>query len=609
MRKIFIFILFTVVLLVGCNKNFLDNQPDDMLDMDQVFGSRLYAERYLANVYSYVPDEGDADQVNLTAASDEAKFSWNGVPGYNINNGNWSPVSIPYHFWPKYYRGIRSASVFIARVDEVSDLSEQLKAQYKAEARFLRAYYYFLLMRQYGPVIILENPIPVDAAESEFQIERNSYDECVNYVVSELDNAINSLPQKITDLTQVGRIDRVVAKALKSRVLLYAASPLFNGNMQYVNFKNKSGKQLINTVFDIDKWKKSADAAKAVIDEMPAGLYKANDANGDFDPVASYRNIYFDRWNKEIIWARLSPGAYNWEKNGALPQVGGFANYGVTQQLVDAFFMANGKRPITGYNSDGTPIINPDAGYIESGSSTVDTKYTKNGVWNMYINREPRFYAMITFNGSLWLYHGPDGQENYYAEFFSTGKDGIFGGARGEDPTHTGYAIRKYNHPSSDVRNWRFFSNSAWTMFRLGEIYLNYAEALNEVDPSNPDILKYLNLIRERAGIPQYGNGINNLPIPSGQDEVRELIRAERRIELAFEMHRVFDTRRWKIAHLTDNGPMYGMNRSVGTSLADPSFYARTVFERRKFEFKHNFWPISQSDINNNRELVQNPGW
>jgi len=603
-------ILFIVLgFSVACNKSFLDKQPDDMLNLDEVFASKRYTEEYLANVYSYIPDEANADTENMTAASDEAKFSWNGVPAFNINMGNWGPTNIPYHVWGKYYRGIRSASVFINRVDECMEISEQLRAQYKAEARFLRAFYYHLLMRQYGPVVIIDEMIPVDADPDELQIPRNSYDECVAYVVSELDEAMSSLPGKITDNNQLGRPDQLVAKALKSRVLLYAASPLFNGNSEYAGFRNPDGKQLISQEYSREKWEAAAVAAKAVIDALPGGLYKKTDANGDFDPLASYRDIYFDKWNKEVIWARRTDGAGTWEWNGGLIQVGGYANYAVTQQLVDAYFMANGQSPIVGYEGAGQPIINPASGYVESGVATEAGEYTRPGIWNMYVNREPRFYATVTYNGSEWVWHGDDGQSVWYAEFFATGKDGVQGGARGQDPTHSGYAIRKYNSPNSDVFNRRLIPNASWIIFRLGEFYLNYAECLNEYDPANPDILKYLNLIRERAGIPQYGSGPNALPVPASPDVMREKIHAERRIELVFESHRLFDTRRWKIAALVDNGPMYGMDMNAGTSWADPAFYRRRVFETRTFEPKHYFWPIHQNELDRNKMMVQNPGW
>lgn len=603
--RIIVFLLCLVY--SSCQTNFLDKQPDDMLNLDQIFASKLYTEQYLANVYSYILDEGNADAYNMTSASDEAKFSWNGVPGYNINMGNWGPTSAPYNVWGHYYRGIRSASVFITRVEECKEIPEALRIQYREEARVLRAYYYHVLMRQYGPVVIMEDMIPVDASPEEVQLPRNSYDECVDYVVSELDEAVKHLPAKITDDRQLGRPDQLVALAIKSKVLLFAASPLFNGNTDYASFKNADGKQLISQSYDVAKWQKAADAAKAVIDRMPGGLYKKNGADGTFDPLASYRDIYHDRWNKEVIWARKSDGAGTWEWNGGLVQVGGYANYGVTQQLVDAYFMANGESPITGYNGNGEPVINPRSGYEESGVMAESGKYTRAGIWKMYANREPRFYATVTYSGSEWIYHGDDGRSFWYAEFFATGKDGLQGGARGQDPTHTGYAIRKFSSPNSDVFNRRLISNPSWILFRLGEVYLNYAEALNEATPGHADILKYLNLIRERAGIPQYGTGA--LLAPNGQGSVRDKIRAERRIELVFETHRLFDTRRWKTAAESENGPMWGMNMNAGTSLADPAFYKRTIFETRVFEKKHYFWPIQQSELDRDKMLVQNPGW
>jgi hypothetical protein len=607
--KITVFILLGL-LLSSCD-DFLDKQPDDMLTLDEVFARKQTTEEYLANVYSYIPDYANADSYNLTSASDEAKFSWNGVPGYNINMGNWGPTNIPYHIWPDMYKGIRSASVFINRVDECSELTESVRTKYKAEARFLRAYFYHLLMRQYGSVVIMDELIPVDASPKDVQKPRNTYDECVAYLVSEIDKTITDLPDKITDEYQFGRPDKIVALALKSQALLYAASPLFNGNTDYASFRNLDGTQLISQTYDSDKWKEAADAAKTVIDLMSQGLYKKYDEDGNYDPLVSYRDIYFDNWNQEIIWGKYTgSGAGSWEWNGGIIQLGNaYANYGVTQQLVDAYFMDNGYLPISGYNSDGSPIINPNSGYVESGVTENEGKYTIAGICNMYANRDPRFYACVTFNGAEWVWHGDDGNSRWFAEFFATGKDGLQGGARGQDPTHTGYVIRKYNDPSSDVNLRKLRNNAVWIHFRLAEFYLNYAEALNEYNPGDPDIIKYLNLIRERAGIPQYGTGTNALPIPANQEEMRNLIRAERRVELAFEMHRIFDVRRWKIAPTTDGGPMWGMNMNAGTSWADPAFYERTIFETRTFEKKHYFWPIAQSTLDRNKALVQNPGW
>jgi starch-binding outer membrane protein, SusD/RagB family len=606
-RSLISLLLTIVISASSCKKDFLDKQPDDMLTIDQVFANRKSTEEFLANVYSFMNDEGNGDGANYTSASDEADFAETPVPGNALNMGSWGPANVPYDVWGHYYQAIRSASIFIQRVDECKELSTTLRAQYKAEARVLRAYFYHLMMRQYGPVVLIKDALPVDAAPADVAIPRSPYDATVDYILAELDEASKSLPARVIDNNQLGRPDQMMVNALKSRILLYAASPLFNGNPDYANFTSADGTSLVSRVYDPNKWKKAADAAKVVIDAMPSGLYKKFAANGDYDPVASYRDIYFDRWNKEVIWARRSPGAGTWEWNCGLVQVGGYINYGVTQQLVDAFFMANGQSPISGYGSAGEPSVNASSGYVESGSAPVSGKYSPAGVWNMYVNREPRFYATVTYNGSEWLYHGADGQSKWFAEFFAAGKDGLQGGARGQNPTKTGYVIRKYSSGNSDVFNRRLIQNPSWISFRLGEMYLNYAEALNESNPGNSDILKYLNLIRERAGIPQYGEGA--LAIPSSQSAMREAIIKERRIELVFEGHRVFDTRRWKIAPVTDGANIYGMSMNAGSSLSDPAFYKRIVVEDRTFERKHYLWPISQGELERNKQLTQNPGW
>src|SRR5690606_9054180 len=194
------------------------------------------------------------------------------------NIGNWGPSTAVFDFWTYLYQGIRSASVFIARVDECQEMSAQLRRQRKAEARALRAYYYSLLLRQYGPVVILsETPFEIDTPPQSLQLARTPYDACVQYISAEFDRAISDLPARITDQGQLGRIDQLVVMAAKARMLLYAASPLFNGNADYGNFTNLDGTPLINANYDPEKWKIAADAAKAVIDRMPNGLLRSEE--------------------------------------------------------------------------------------------------------------------------------------------------------------------------------------------------------------------------------------------------------------------------------------------------------------------------------------------
>ena len=568
-----------LVLFSGCD--FLDKQPTERLTLDKVFADDIETKRYLWNVYSYIPDESNVwAGTPWVGSADEADMTWEraGYDTYLVNQGNYSPTTYYYQNWGYYYEGIRSASVFMNRVGENPELTETQITRFTAEARFLRAYFYYLLLRQYGPVVIMEEVLPVDAPAEALQIPRSSFDECVNYIVQELGTATQNLPLEIINDNWLGRATKGAAMAVKSTVLLYAASPLYNGNEDYANFTNQDGTQLMNTTYDETKWKRAADAAKAVIDLNQYSLYTYGDGS---DPYLNYKELFLDKWNEETIWGRSNNGAWNLEIHSAPRSVNGWSGVAPTQAQVDAYFMANGKS-----------IHASGSGYVEEGFSTEDRKYTIAGTWMMYVNREPRFYASITYNGKVWPFSGER------VELFAEGSSGSKGSY---DHSKTGYLLYKFTNPDSDIVQ-RNIPHKVWILFRLGEIYLNYAEALNEYNPGHPDIAKYVNLIRNRSGLP-------DLPANLSQDEMRQAIHHERRVELAFEGHRYFDTRRWKIAPETDAGPFYGMNISAGDSFDDEAFYQRTAYETRSFESKNYLWPLPQNAVNRNKELVQNPGW
>lgn len=584
MKFRYIINLFAVSILLifssSC-EDFLDKQPTERLTMDEVFSVREETDDYLWNLYSYIPDESQMWKGHpWVGASDEADMTWEraGYSTYLMNEGSWNPTSYYYQFWDHYYRGIRSASVFLDRIEGHPDLSEKRIIRYKAEAHFLRAFMYFMLLRQYGPVVIMDELLPVDAAISDLQIPRSPFDESVDYIKSELDQAIKDLPISVNDSKWLGRATKGAALAVKSRLLLYAASPLYNGNSDYASFTNEDGTELINQHYEKDKWKRAADAAKEVIDLDQYELYTFGDGN---DPYKNYENLFLEKWNEEIIFGTADNGASDLERHSAPRSVNGWSGIGPTQKQVDAYFMANGKA-----------IDEKGSSYVEEGFSSNDTKYTEAGTWNMYVNREPRFYASITYNGKRWPFDG------HKVELFAEGESGIKGS---HDHSKTGYLLYKFSNPDSDILRGEY-PNKVWILFRLGEIYLNYAEALNEYDPGNPDIAKYVNLIRSRVGLPDLPSGLS-------QEEMRKRIRHERRVELAFEGHRYFDTRRWKIAEVTDGGPFEGMNVGVGSSFDDVEFYERTIFETRVFEPKMYLWPLPQSEMDRNDKLVQTPGW
>lgn len=601
MKKICYTILaFTALAATSCKK-YLSQVPSENITLDATFQTWPTANQFLSNVYNRVPNEygqrdpGGADNAGVwTGASDEAEITWQDRVTNNINNGSWDAnTGIVNAYWTNYYQGIRAASVFLQQADKINGISPDQIRQHKAEARALRAIFYFYLMRIYGPVVLLgEAPVPVDA---NLQMPRSQYDTCTAYVSSELSRAAVDLPVTYSSIDQDGgRITKGVALAIRAQALMYAASPLFNGNADYAALKNKDGKQLISQTNDVNKWKTAAQAYHDFIAAFVPSVYDLNieTSGGVLDPYMSCKNAILKDWNKEAIFIRVANSIGPWQyaltpfhdgAPGGNDSRGGTA-IDATQNMVDAFFTANGRSiddPLSGYQSSGYSLY----------QAPLDDQ--ARSIYNPWANREPRFYVNITYTNSLWL-NTQNGK--IYTDFTYHGNSGH--SKTSNDYSRTGYVIRK----AMGFGKWDF-NNRTLPLLRLAEVYLNYAECLNESDPGNPDILKYLNLIRYRAGVPEYGSA--TLDAPASQDAMRIALRKERRVELAFENNRFFDVRRWKIAEQTDNGPMYGLNIDYDL----PDFNKVIVFENRVFKKQHYLFPIPSNDINNDKQLVQNTGW
>lgn len=601
--------LAVVCALSACKKGFLDQVPDDRLTTDKIFKTRENTLNYLSGVYSRVPDEsydrfvGDRNCGPWTAASDEAKYTWSFVGSNFFNLGTTVPTQGYFSGpWSRFYQGIRDASYFMKNVDMCPELTADQITQYKAEARAIRAMYYYYLIRMFGPVVLAgDEPIAPDASFESIQLPRNTMDECVEYIVNELDKAAGDLKfitrsvYNNANAHEYGRVTKGIALAFKAQTLLLAASPLFNGNTDYAALKNPNGTQLISQNADAGKWKRAADAYKAFLTQfVPTvyDLYKENDAQGSFSPYLSCRNVMLTNWNSEWIWGRPSAGisvmqyARTPYHSGSANEIKGGGGLGVTQTMVDAYFMANG-----------LPITHAASGYVNAGFSQFKAPgdVADRSTFNQWVNREPRFYVGVTYDGSHWLNNSFSGDIITSTQFSgNSGKK-----SAGSDFSPTGYIVRK----NMSTGRWADDSRHM-VLMRLAQVYLDYAEALNESEPGNADILKYLNLIRERAGVPQYGTS-TDLAIPATQDAMRQAIRMERRVELAFECVRYFDTRRWKIAEQTDAGAFYGLN----IDLDGAGFYTQKMFETRVFNKKHYLFPIPQGELDKDKQLVQNTGW
>ncbi len=602
MKRILTLSLLGAVLLLGSCKKYLDTVPDNVLSLDDVFKSRTNIERYIANIYNTLPNEhnqrfeGNENSGVWIGASDEGKFNWDFNYTTVMNRSAWSNTDGQVRtYWVNYYRAIRNATDFIQRIDgaTATDIDAQERTRLKGEARALRAFFYYQLMRIYGPVVLMgDELVEVTAGAGELNKARSSFDECTAYVVSEFDKAYDEIGAPLQNASS-GRFTQRVVKAYKAQTLFLAASPLFNGNPDYATLKNDDGKQLISQTVDVSKWAKAAAAYKEFFTAYVPGavdLYRVADANPFRAAYLSTRDVILVSWNKEWIFGRANSGTFMrydrtpYHDGTSGNQRGAGAN-GATQAQVDAYFMANG-----------LPITDPASGYQSTGFSNFQSPddVAPRNTFNQWVNREPRFYVGITYTNRTWLYRDANGQPIITNMEFS----GNSGRSRStSDVSPTGYIIRKNVYQDDATRGSLYL--------RLGEMYLSYAEALNESNPGDADILRYVNLIRERAGVPQYGAGVNPLPVPAGQAATRDAIRAERRVELAFENVRYFDTRRWRIAEQTDAGQFFGMDMTKNGT----AFYTRTLLETRIFRKRDYLFPIPANEVLSVPAIKQNTGW
>lgn len=595
----------TCYLNQSCNDGYFDAQPDNLLNIDNIFSNRAQTENYWGGLYQQIPDIWNQPySFRFSAITDELDAS-NWVDGTldNINSGALSADNVPTNY-VDWYKKIRQCGIFLDNVDKCRELLEAEDGalrvrQYKAEAKFLRSFYYWEFMKWHGPAVL--QPLEGDASDINWQIPRSSWDECVDFILAQIDEALPDLPvdhylgnTTTIDGTQVGRINKMVAEAVKAEILLFHASPLYNGNTDLANWRNLDGKQLINQTYDASKWARAAAQAKVAIDLAEAngkGLFQKSGADNFESAFLSVRDLFWEGIQKEGVWIRPSTNSWQWETHAAPRAINGtpYNGLAVVQELVDDFRMSSGDK------------IEESTSYNENTYTSETNRYYVSGTNNMYVNREPRFYAFVTFNGSTIPGAPKSGMTR--VEYYATGNSGRDGAPR--DWPRTGYTARKNLHPTFSLNPGVNVSRSAM-LIRMAELYLNYAEALNESNPQHPDILKYLNAVRTRAGLPALSSGLS-------QNRMREEIRLERRIELCYEGKRYFDVRRWKVANQEDyrqGGAFHGMDVTKGNSLSSTEFHKRVVAVRRKdWHNRHYFLPWHQMELDRNNQLVQSPGF
>lgn len=623
-------IMSLLALVAGCN-TFIDVVPDNVATLEYAFRMRTTAEKYLATCYSFMPDrEGTQYDPSLFGA-DELWLR---------NDATYSPfmvakglqnVNSPYlDYWngsrggTDLWAGISQCNIFLENIENVPDMEELEKLQWKAEMQVLKAYYHFYLLRLYGPIPIMRENLPISASGEEVRVFRQPVDDVFGYIVELLDDAKSHLrPEVLDPTTEMGRITLPIALGLKARVLVYAASPLFNGNPDYIGFTGPDGVALFNENYVHEKWELAAEAAKEAIDVAHSLGYKPYEfvpgiqQRGLSDTTIAkltYRCALTERWNSEIIWANTNnttnriqwfstPRAFTDEMRGwQYPR--GYA--GVPLKIASLYYTRNGvpiEEDHTWHYSD----------RYELRVGTEAEKYNiKEGYTTAAFNfdREARFYGGLGFDGGIWYGQGKyDDNDSYWFE----GKLGQYGGKTGVSwHSVTGYYPKRYNHYTNTAVNRNTWNSIdyAWPLLRLSDCYLLYAEAMNEAYGPSDEVYHYLNIIRSKTGLPTVQYAWENFSRNPGKyttkDGLRAIIHQERGIELAFEGHRFWDIRRWKTAPDESAKPITGWDVDQETN---EGYYRERFIFKQDFSLKDYFWPIRENDLIVNKNLVQNPGW
>jgi len=565
-KKYIILTALALITWAACKKD-LDINPTDRISTASIESDTVLLEAYITNRYigARLQDkEGDGTDPGFgrgfeyalwSSLTDESMYT-NDDATWLIQRGQLSPenTGIAGVLWARSYRSIRECN-YALHVLNTIDISARHKTQLQGELQFIRAFRYHDLIRNYGKVVLLGDTVYdlSDDLQDPALFDRKPIADGINYVVQQLTEAAEKLPLDNSGDWVQGRATKGAALALKSRILLYAASPLY----------------------DAGTWEDAVEAAQEVIALNKYSLY-----------TGGYANLFLINDNPETIFARYytkNANHVHLEIANGPNGYGGWGGNTPLQNLVDAYQMVNGMAP---FNADGS--VNSASGYDAA---------------NPYANRDPRFAATILYNGAT--YRGRQ------VETFTPGGKDSGDGTDNWNTSKTGYYLRKFINEDYPLQNpWGNAGFQPWNYFRYAEILLNFAEAANEA--YGPDVVppnatmsarQALNLIRSRPGV-----DMPEVPMGRSQTQFREDVRYERRIELAFEEHRFYDVRRWKIAEQTENVPAYGITI---TKSGDHLTYAqKEALSGRLFLEKHYWLPIPRTEIlSSNNTLEQNPGY
>ena len=640
MKKYLLSLLCGILLLPGCN--YLDMVPEkDIETIESLFEQRTKVENWWKGLYSElnmifanfrvnVAYLGADEFVTCQALYSDAIYNLDGLKvadGLQMSQNPYGSI------WYRMYVIIRNCNIFLENVDRTYDMTEEDRNWWKADVKALKAYVYFELVRHYGPICLVPQNMPVNLPVKDYQLPRQHVDTCFKEIVNLLDEAMEYLPKHGQRVSNYGYTFSLEgAYALKATVLLYAASPLFNGTAFYSDFKNKNGELLFNSTYDRNKWLLAAEAAdKAAQMCEDGGRSLSGGSTGKktdlLNVMSDVERSMFSRFNNEeyliewkypatfheLILPRLIGDDVNFE-NQALGCLS------PSMKMVEMYYTENGL-PI-----DADISWNYSNRYKLGSESSLDYEGViplNTSVVNLHLRREPRFYASIAGDRMYWQ-RGTNTAETDYNLLVKAHK--------GEEPWGTqydfiisnswqninGYWLKK--HLFSWIQTLGYGSslqgNETAAIIRLAEVYLMQAEAWNEyLDAPDSRVYDPIDKVRERAGIKPvreaWGSYSNNPTKVTTKAGMRDIIQQENNIEFAFEGHRYWNLRRWLIAHQAMNEKQYGWN-VLGTT--DQAFYNNetgpiVVWSKNKFIAPRDYLdPIDAEEILISG-MVQNPGW
>lgn len=596
MKKRFnILITLSILAFSSCQKDFLNTDPSTEFSENAVWNDPALVETFINQLYFRL-DEPLTDGRFKSNLVDESHYRGN-AGSLNFNRSIQSPDDLlgwgvsRYRSWSDLYKSIRFCNIFFSKVEMVPFTGslvdgKSLKDRMTGEVHFMRAYYYFLLTSTYGGVPIITDPYSLT---DEFQKERNTYEESVDFIVSELDKAASLLPIQQTGAND-GRVTKGAALSLKSRVLLYAASDLYNTTV----FPDYEKQDLIRYQGGDRRarWQAAKDAAKAVIDLDQYRLYKDSPSASE-DVVKNLTEIFLSKKTEEDIFIKYFTVPMG-QRVGLYSSPNGYHGWGTNAPLadfVDDFETIDGEQ--FDWNNP-TMALSP------------------------YQNRDPRFYSTVLYNGASWRQRPDDAKGLDPENKIQTGKWERWNNTTGKVEDHygvdtrkssiedwngsyTGYYLRKFIDPAVNPQYDK--QTVSWRFIRYAEILLNYAEACIELGQEE-EARFYINMIRTRAGMPD---------IMDTGSLLKQRYRNERRVELAFEEHRFYDVRRWLLGPKTYNRTtkvaeiIYKMNSDHTT--ATVPIIKHVPFEKYEWLDKAYFLPILRDEMNKNKLLTQNPGY